>query len=178
MVVISPDTRAMARVNGPQDALGNRKPLKPQPCYATAMVLSARSDCLVLQLRPGCGRAIERAVRQEGRQWLWRIDKDEYVGGTHVLFDNITQLFINSLPNITSRGNEDIQGGDRLAGGDRLRRELIVDLRAPVFGSSLSLEQRLKAVIPHPSHAALLQDLHALNHDQQQVCCDSQVFHV
>lgn len=236
LAVLSPDAEAMDGPNG-----------RPQPAYATVVVDSVEEATVVVVLQPGSGRAIERVIRDglearppvfdvSGRRadgtcadarlpsshWRWRVDRDEYTGGTKVLYDNVlqvlanarrsssrvftclllvvvvVQLFIDPLPVIAKRRTrsatreEDEKEPVQLQGGDTVRRELVVDLRrcvgchpasvaslqpvSPMYGSALSLQHRLKAVLPQPSHRALESDFSALNTDQQQVRAGSCVF--
>lgn len=85
----------------------------------------------------GAGKKAVRGKDKDEQATLYRIDKDEMQGAMGTLRNNLVQLFTSN--------------------GDQRRRELVVDLRAPVFRAHADLEEYA------PAHL-----LAGLNPDQRQ----------
>jgi DNA replication ATP-dependent helicase Dna2 len=102
------------------------------PALAAGTLVELSSSAVTIALKRALDPALALAKAQNGAHPLFRIDRDDIGGGMARIRNNVARLFY--------------------AGGDALRRELVVDLRAPRF-------MELPDYVPLPAH---------LNDDQRR----------
>ncbi|PWN96830.1 Dna2-domain-containing protein [Tilletiopsis washingtonensis] len=102
------------------------------PALAAGTLVELSSSAVTIALKRALDPALALAKAQNGAHPLFRIDRDDIGGGMARIRNSVARLFY--------------------AGGDALRRELVVDLRAPRF-------MELPDYVPLPAH---------LNDDQRR----------